>query len=120
MDRSQPVGEMGDRVWDDGSVRAGVSIVVADAFSGDGTGWNWPKLAADLGGGVESEAIALVGDDRRIGVGSAARLHDGEPSDPCVELSASGLFDLKTSETAIFAGRFYFCGAGYVWDGGGG
>ena len=77
MDRSQPVGEMGDRVWDDGSVRAGVSIVVANAFSGDGTSWNWPKLAADLGGGMESEAIALVGDDRRISARATARLYDG-------------------------------------------
>lgn len=120
MDRSQPVGKRGDRVWDDGVIRAGLSIVVTDALSGDGTSRNWSKLAADLGGGVESEAIAVVGDDRRIGAGAAARLHDGEQSNPCVELSASRFFDLKTSETTVFAGRFYFRGAGHVWDGSGG
>lgn len=120
MGRSQPVVEMGDRVWDDCVFSTRVSIAVTDALSGDGACRDWPKLAADLGGGVESEAIVLVGDDRRIGVGVAARLYDGEQSDPCVEFSVGGFFDLKTSEAAVFAGGFYFGGAGDIWDGGGG
>ena len=106
MDRSQSVVEMGDRLWDDRVFSASVSTAVADALSGDGTGGNWPKLAADLGGGVEFEAIGVVGNDGWVGAGVAARCDDGKSSDPCVELSVGGFFDLKTSEAAVFAGGF--------------
>jgi hypothetical protein len=76
-DRSDSIVEMDGGLWDHGVFGVGVFVVVADPISGDGVSGDWAELVIDLGGGLEFEAIDLVGDECWVSAGFVSGCDDG-------------------------------------------